>query len=152
MKLLTPHTDEHWKAYYALRYTVLREPWNQPLGSEVLDDEPAAIHIMAMDGEKAIGVARMHESASRQGQVRCVAVATDQQGKGIGRLIMKYLEQKAKENLWQEIILEARENAVPFYKSLGYQIEKESYLLFGEIQHYTMKKKLPALMSVLEIR
>ena len=43
----------------------------------------------------------------------------------------------------QEMVLEARENAVPFYKSLGYHIEQESYLLFGEIQHYRMKKALP---------
>ena len=41
------------------------------------------------------------------------------------------------------LTFEARENAVPFYKSLGYQIEQESYLLFGEIQHYRMKKALP---------
>jgi N-acetylglutamate synthase-like GNAT family acetyltransferase len=85
----------------------------------------------------------MHESAVRQGQVRCVAVATDQQGKGIGKLIMSYLEKVAMEKGWQEIILEARENAVPFYESIGYSIIEKSYLLFGEIQHYRMKKALP---------
>jgi predicted GNAT family N-acyltransferase len=53
---------------------------------------------------------------------------------------MLHLEEKAKEMGMQEIVLEARENAVPFYKSIGYVIEKESYLLFGEIQHYRMKK------------
>ena len=143
MDLITPNTDEHWKAYYALRYTVLREPWNQPLGSEVLGDEPSAIHIMAMEGDEAIGVARMHESAPQQGQVRCVAVATDQQGKGVGKAIMLALEGQAVKLGWNEIVLEARENAVPFYQSLGYEIEKESYLLFGEIQHYRMKKALP---------
>jgi len=142
MELITPHTDAHWKAYYALRYTVLREPWNQPLGSEVLGDEPAAIHIMAMDGDQAIGVARMHESAPQQGQVRCVAVATDQQGKGVGKAIMLELEGQAAILGWNEIVLEARENAVPFYQRLGYEIEQESYLLFGEIQHYRMKKAL----------
>jgi N-acetylglutamate synthase-like GNAT family acetyltransferase len=94
-------------------------------------------------GGLVLGVARMHESASRQGQVRCVAVATDQQGKGIGKTIMGALETQAQAKGWNEIVLEARENAVPFYKSLGYQIEQESYLLFGEIQHYRMKKALP---------
>jgi predicted GNAT family N-acyltransferase len=143
MELITPHTDAHWKAYYALRYTVLREPWNQPLGSEVLGDEPAAIHIMAMEGVQAIGVARMHESAPKQAQVRCVAVATDQQGKGVGKAIMLELEGQAAKLGWNEIVLEARENAVPFYQRLGYEIEQESYLLFGEIQHYRMKKALP---------
>jgi N-acetylglutamate synthase-like GNAT family acetyltransferase len=95
------------------------------------------------ESEKVLGVARMHESAVRQGQVRCVAVATDQQGKGIGKLIMSYLEKVAMEKGWQEIILEARENAVPFYESIGYSIIEKSYLLFGEIQHYRMKKALP---------
>lgn len=144
MEIKAPHTVADWKAYYALRYRVLREPWNQPIGSEVLQDEATAVHVMATDEDgKALGVARMHESAPLQGQVRCVAVATDQQGKGIGKRIMNYLEMVAAENGWQEIVLEARENAVPFYKSLGYHIEQESYLLFGEIQHYRMKKALP---------
>jgi predicted GNAT family N-acyltransferase len=55
---------------------------------------------------------------------------------------MHALEAQAQAKGWNEIILEARANAVPFYKSLGYQIEQESYLLFGEIQHYRMKKAL----------
>lgn len=144
MHLITPTTAQHWQAYYALRFTVLREPWNQPLGSEILQDEASAIHVLAVDEDKKVlGVARMHESAPKQGQVRCVAVATDQQGKGVGKRIMRYLEKVAAENGWQEIVLEARENAVPFYESLGYSIVEKSYLLFGEIQHYRMKKALP---------
>jgi predicted GNAT family N-acyltransferase len=69
-------------------------------------------------------------------------VATNQQGKGVGKLIMSYLEKVAAEKGWQEIILEARENAVPFYKNIGYSNLEKSYLLFGEIQHYRMKKAL----------
>ncbi|MEY3645508.1 MAG: hypothetical protein RL127_216 [Bacteroidota bacterium] len=144
MVLITPTTAQHWQAYYALRFSVLREPWNQPHGSEVLQDEATAIHVMAVtQDEKVLGVARMHESGTQQGQVRCVAVATDQQGKGIGKLIMSYLEMVAKEKGWREIVLEARENAVPFYESLGYSMIEKSYLLFGEIQHFRMKKALP---------
>jgi predicted GNAT family N-acyltransferase len=144
MDLITPTTAQHWQAYYALRFTVLREPWSQPPGSEILPDESSAVHIMAVDeNEKVVGVARMHESTAHQGQVRCVAVATGQQGQGIGKLIMRYLEKVAMEKGWHEIVLEARENAVPFYTGLGYQIAEKSYLLFGEIQHYRMKKALP---------
>ena len=43
---------------------------------------------------------------------------------------------------WTEIVLEARENAVPFYEAIGYTIVAESYLLFSEIQHYRMQKSL----------
>ncbi len=142
MEIKSPQTDAEWKAYYALRFNVLREPWNQPLGSEVLADEDQAIHAIAVEDNEVLGVARMHESAEKQGQVRCVATATAAQGKGIGRAIMAYLEDQAKAKGWTEIVLEARENAVPFYQRIGYTIIAESYLLFGEIQHYRMKKAL----------
>ena len=142
LEIKSPTTDSDWKAYYALRFNVLREPWNQPLGSEVLADEDQAIHAIAIDDNEVVGVARMHESAEKQGQVRCVATATEAQGKGIGKAIMAYLEEKAKQKGWTEIVLEARENAVPFYQAIGYSIVAESYLLFGEIQHYRMQKSL----------
>ncbi|MHA8063099.1 GNAT family N-acetyltransferase [Aquirufa aurantiipilula] len=142
MEIRSPQNPEEWEAYFQLRFKVLREPWNQSPGSEHLPDDQAAIHVFAIENNQVIGVARMHESNLLQGQVRCVAVDHAHQGKGIGKLIMEYLEKVGKENHWHEIILEARENAVPFYTNLGYIIEKESYLLFGEIQHYTMKKIL----------
>jgi N-acetylglutamate synthase-like GNAT family acetyltransferase len=142
MEIKSPQSDAEWKAYYALRFNVLREPWNQPLGSEVLADEDQAIHAIAVEDNEVLGVARMHESAEKQGQVRCVATATAAQGKGIGKAIMAYLEEQAKAKGWTEIVLEARENAVPFYQRMGYTIIAESYLLFGEIQHYRMKKAL----------
>lgn len=140
MIIKSPITQDDWESYYRLRFTILRAPWNQPLGSEVLADELEAIHAMVIDNDQIIGVARMHQSGENQGQVRCVAVAAEAQGKGVGKAIMLHLEEKAKKMGMQEIVLEARENAVPFYKSMGYVIEKESYLLFGEIQHYRMKK------------
>ena len=142
LEIKSPTTDSDWKAYYALRFNVLREPWNQPLGSEVLADEDQAIHAIAVEGTEVVGVARMHESTEKQGQVRCVATATEAQGRGIGKAIMAYLEEKAKQKGWTEIVLEARENAVPFYQAIGYSIVAESYLLFGEIQHYRMQKSL----------
>ena len=140
MIIKSPITQDEWESYYRLRFTILRAPWNQPLGSEVLADESEAIHAMVIEDDQIIGVARMHKSGENQGQVRCVAVAAEAQGKGVGKAIMIHFEEKAKEMGMQEIVLEARENAVPFYKSIGYVIEKESYLLFGEIQHYRMKK------------
>ena len=142
LEIKSPQSDSDWKAYYALRFNVLREPWNQPVGSEVLADEDQAIHAIAVEQGEVLGVARMHESAENQGQVRSVATATAAQGKGIGKAIMAYLEKKAIEKGWTEIVLEARENAVPFYQAIGYTIVAESYLLFDEIQHYRMQKAL----------
>jgi ribosomal protein S18 acetylase RimI-like enzyme len=53
---------------------------------------------------------------------------------------MNYLENIAQQKGFTEIVLDARENAVKFYQSIGYEIQEESYLLFGEIQHWKMRK------------
>ena len=139
-----PSTAQEWEQYYNLRFTVLREPWGQLKGSEVLKDEDQADHAMIVDSEtdEIVGVARMQTNTPTQGQVRCVAVSPDVQGKGVGKLLMKYLEDVAKEKGIKEIVLDARENAVKFYQSIGYAIFEDSYLLFGEIQHYKMRKEL----------
>ncbi|MDQ1088070.1 GNAT family N-acetyltransferase [Siphonobacter sp. SORGH_AS_1065] len=139
----SPQTPEEWKAYYQLRFDVLRDPWNQPPGSERLADEDQVIHAAAFgEGGKILGVARLQTNEPGVGQVRCVAVSTAAQGKGVGKKLMSYLEALALGQGLTEIILEARENAVPFYQSIGYEITKTSYLLFNEIQHYTMRKAL----------
>lgn len=137
-----PKTTQEWEQYYQLRYTVLREPWGQLKGSEVLQDEDQADHAMVINDEthEIVGVARMQINTPSQGQVRCVAVAPHVQGQGVGKLLMKYLEVLAQQKGIKEIILDARENAVKFYLSIGYEIFEDSYLLFGEIQHWKMRK------------
>jgi N-acetylglutamate synthase-like GNAT family acetyltransferase len=141
-----PETAQEWEKYYQLRYTVLREPWGQLKGSEVLKDEDQSDHVMVIDDEthEIVGVARLQINTPTQGQVRCVAVAPHAQGKGVGKLLMNYLEELAQQKDIKEIILDARENAVKFYLSIGYEIFEESYLLFGVIQHWKMRKEINA--------
>jgi ribosomal protein S18 acetylase RimI-like enzyme len=137
-----PITSEEWEEYYNLRFKVLREPWGQLKGSEVLTDEDQSDHAMVVDSDnkKIVGVARMQTNSPTQGQVRCVAVSPEVQGRGIGKLLMSYLENIAQEKGFQEIVLDARENAVKFYLSIGYDIIEDSYLLFGVIPHFKMIK------------
>jgi N-acetylglutamate synthase-like GNAT family acetyltransferase len=141
-----PQTAQEWEQYYQLRYTVLREPWGQLKGSEVLQDEDYSDHVMVIDDEtyEIVGVARMQTNTHTQGQVRCVAVAPHVQGRGVGKLLMNYLEELAQQKGIKEIILDARENAVKFYLSIGYEIFEDSYLLFGVIQHWKMRKAINA--------
>ncbi len=56
-----PNTAQEWEQYYDLRFTILREPWHQKKGSEVLPDEDQAHHVMAVDVEtdELLGVARL---------------------------------------------------------------------------------------------
>jgi N-acetylglutamate synthase-like GNAT family acetyltransferase len=143
IKICAPATPDEFGQYYQLRWEILRKPWNQPKGSEVGTDEDACIHAMARTGSGEVqGVARLQFNTPTSAQVRYVAVANGMQGKGVGKALMLYLEKIAKEKGAKEVVLDARENALEFYKALQYQVIEPTYLLFGEIQHYRMRKEL----------
>lgn len=145
MPVSAPYTPAEWAAYYRLRYTVLRQPWNQPEGTERADDDeaPTTTHALLLgpDGQ-ALGVGRLHPSGPAQGQVRFMAVSPGAQGQGIGRQVLEYLETAASHQHLTEIVLHAREAAVPFYERLGYAVMAPSHTLFGTVQHFLMSKTL----------
>jgi predicted GNAT family N-acyltransferase len=142
MEIREPKSPAEWESYYDLRYRILRKPWGQPLGSERNEGDAVALHFAVWENENVLAVARMDVTDDGIVQVRFVAVESNQQGKGLGKIIMLEIEKVAKEQGKQQIILHARENAVAFYKSLGYNIVEKSYLLFDEIQHHLMDKQI----------
>ena len=99
---------------------------------------------MLLDAHHAvIGVARLHQATSREAQIRFMAIRPEQQGQGYGDQLLTYLEQIARQWGVQEITLQAREQAVNFYRRNGYTLGEKTHVLFGEIQHYEMRKLLP---------
>ena len=143
-----PHTPAEWAAYYALRYAVLRQPWQQPPGSErvAADDEPGIIHALLLAAPaalpQALAVGMLQPTGTGQGQIRFMAVAPAAAGTGLGRQVVAYLEAQAQAAGINEIVLHSREAAVGFYEKLGYTVVEPSHLLFGVIPHFLMRKQL----------
>ncbi|MBU6119383.1 GNAT family N-acetyltransferase [Hymenobacter siberiensis] len=143
-----PRTPAEWAAYYQLRYAVLRQPWQQPPGSERVpaDDEAGTIHALllaaASAAPEALAVGMLQPTGTRQGQIRFMAVAPDAAGQGLGQRVTAYLEEQARAAGLGEIVLHARQAAVGFYEKLGYAVVEPSHLLFSEIQHFLMRKQL----------
>lgn len=143
VRITEPQSPEEFENYYLLRWEVLRKPWNQPRGTEKDEQEDSSLHAMALnENSECVGVARLQQNSPEEAQVRFMGVRNDQQGKGTGRLLMNYVEEKAKAAGANKIVLQARENAVPFYKALGYSITEKTFLLWDLIQHYKMEKML----------
>lgn len=140
IEIRCPNSEIEWESYYDLRYRILREPWNQPPGSERNEGDDSAIHAAYFENGKIFGVARLDLMEDDIGQIRFMAVETSKQGKGIGEKLMLHLEELAFLNGRKKIILHAREIAIGFYQKLGYVMIEKSHLLFGEIQHFLMKK------------
>lgn len=125
-----------------LRYDVLRKPWNQPIDTASDDLEMQSINAYIEDEGKVIACGRLQDNGGGVGQVRFMAVADAYQGKGLGNLIMAFLEEKAAEQGLHTLELQARINAVAFYERNGYTIREKTFLLWGIIQHYLMSKQL----------
>ena len=145
LTIAPPRTPAEWTAYYCLRYEVLRQPWQQPPGSERASDDDTAttVHALLLSPEGyAAGVGRLHPSGPGQGQIRFMAVHPAWQGRGVGRQVLHYLEQAARQQHLPEIVLHARATAVPFYERLGYEIVAPSHTLFGSLPHFLMHRDL----------
>ena len=144
-----PRTPAEWAAYYQLRYAVLRQPWQQPPGSERVpaDEEANTFHALLLaDGNDpapvALAVGMLQRIDSWQGQIRFMAVAPAAAGTGLGRRVVVHLEQEAQAIGLTEIVLHARETAVGFYEKLGYVVVAPSHTLFGVLPHFLMHKPL----------
>lgn len=113
--------------------------------------EDHCFHIMAINkisdskvisSDEVLAVARLQFNADKQAQIRYMAVDKAYERQGIGRQLVNVMEQHARDSGCNQIILDARESAIGFYKKSGYEIIEKTYLLFDEIQHYQMLKGL----------
>jgi ribosomal protein S18 acetylase RimI-like enzyme len=147
MSLQAPQNPAEWAAYYRLRYEVLRQPWQQPEGSERVPEDslPTTVHALALDDSgHATGVAMLQAAGPGTGQVRFMAVAPAWQGRGVGRQLLRHLEDAARQRGYGRLVLHAREAAVPFYIRLGYTVQAPSHTLFGTVAHFLMYRELAA--------
>ena len=140
--ITSPKTNQDFDQYYYFRWKYLRKSLNKELGTERDKIESQSIHRMVLDNKKIVAIGRIHYNTSIESQIRYFAVDKDYRRKGLGSYLMKDLEKISIKSNRKNIILNARENAIIFYKKLGYIVIKKTNLLFGKIQHYEMKKVL----------
>jgi GNAT superfamily N-acetyltransferase len=136
-----PETQDDFDRYYQARWYILRRPWHQPKGSEKDELENVAGHIMALDGNMVVWVARLHIKEPGVAQFRYMGVDRRYRNRGIATGLLRALERIAKKRRARIAWFNAREPAVPFYEKCGYTIFEESYILFGCIPHWKMMKE-----------
>ena len=142
IEIRVPKDPKEWGLYYDLRWRLLRAPWQRPRGSEKDEIESECTHAaLFFDGVLA-AVSRLQKNSDSEGQIRYMAVDNTFQGQKLGKRILAYLEEQAQDQGMTSIVLDARENALAFYEACGYEVFEESYLLYGVIPHFKMRKTL----------
>jgi ribosomal protein S18 acetylase RimI-like enzyme len=134
----TPEYDEAVR----LRYEVLRRPLGIGFMAADLAAEYSDFHLGFYDAQAILrGILVLTPVSEMVLKMRQVAVDTAFQRQNIGNQLVAFSEVFAKSKGFNQIVLHARETAVPFYEKLGYTI-------FGEpfeevtIPHRAMEKFL----------
>jgi predicted GNAT family N-acyltransferase len=136
-----PHGGEQYADMVQLRDAVLRKPLGLAFSSEELAAESDSIHLGCWQDDELVGCLILKPDADGRVRMRQVAVKTEQQGRGIGRVLVVFCEELARARGFREMVLHARETALPFYAKLGYATEGQRFVEVG-LPHFQMRKVL----------
>jgi predicted GNAT family N-acyltransferase len=135
----TPEYDET----VSLRYDILRRPLGLEFSETELAEEYAQTHFVGYDAQNStlLGCLVLKKYSEEVVKMRQVAVRANEQGKGIGKQLVKAAEAWAKRAGFLAIELHARASAVPFYEHLGYAVTSAAFEEVT-IEHFAMRLSL----------
>ena len=95
--------------------------------------------IVALEKGNVLGYASIHyikKITRKSGIIEDVVVKENQRGKGIGKLLVNNLIEKAKKNNCDKIILSSSEKNLKFYQKLGFQKNEFEMILERYRAHF----------------
>ncbi|MCX8021046.1 MAG: GNAT family N-acetyltransferase [Chitinophagaceae bacterium] len=140
LKIIDYGTKEY-QQMVQLRDSILRKPLGLSFSPEELEKEKNNILIGAFEDERLLGCCMLVEEGPDTIRLRQMAVPDDLQGKGIGRALMNFAENIARDRGYKKMTMHARKNAVGFYEKMGYKVTSDEFQELT-IPHYVMEKTL----------
>ena len=135
------HGTAEYHQMIQLRDEILRRPLGLNFSPDELEKEKNNLHIAAYEDDQMLGCCMLVEEDPETVRLRQMAVMNDLQGKGIGRALMQFAENLARDRGYKKITMHARKNSLGFYEKMGYKkIGKEFHEI--TIPHYVMEKEL----------
>ena len=138
---LIEHGSPEYQQMLSLRSSVLRKPLGLEFDPIELEKENHDILIGAFEEEDMLGCCMLIEENPATLRLRQMAVYNEKQGKGIGRAMMSFAENLARDRGYKALNMHARKNAIGFYEKMGYQVTSEEFTEVT-IPHVVMEKKL----------
>lgn len=135
------HGTVEYRQMVKLRDDILRKPLGLGFTPEELESERDNLLIAAFEDERMLGCCMLVEEKPGVARLRQMAVLNDLQGKGIGRALMNFAENIARDRGFKTICMHARANAVGFYEKVGYRVSGDQFMEVT-IPHFLMEKQL----------
>lgn len=135
------HGSNEYQQMVDLRYHVLRKPLGLNFEPTELQRECDDVLMGCFDEEVLEGCCLLTPAGEKALRLRQMAVANGLQGKGIGRVLMSFAENIARDMGNRKILMHARKTAVGFYEKLGYSVCSDEFEEVN-IPHFVMEKEL----------
>jgi len=135
------HGSPEYRQMIKLRDDILRKPLGLSFTKDEIEDEKENLLIGAFEDEDMLGCCMLVEENSSTIRLRQMAVLNDLQGKGIGRALMQFAENLARDRGYKILSMHARKNVVGFYEKMGYRTKGDEFIEVT-IPHYVMEKEL----------
>jgi len=135
------HGTKEYQQMVKLRDDILRKPLGLTFDPAELEEEKNNLLIGAFEDDAMLGCCMLVEENSGVVKLRQMAVLNALQGKGIGRALMQFAENLARDHGYKVLTMHARKHAVGFYEKMGYRV-KGSEFQEVSIPHFEMEKEL----------
>lgn len=135
------HGSPEYQLMITLRDNILRKPLGLTFNANELENEKNNVLIGAFDDDDILGCCMLVEENPGTVRLRQMAVLNDLQGKGIGRALMTFAENIARDRGYKILSMHARKNAAGFYEKMGYKVTSDEFTEVT-IPHYVMEKVL----------
>ncbi len=135
------HGSNEYRQMIKLRDDILRKPLGLGFTPQELENEKDNMLIGAFEDDDMLGCCMLVEENPETVRLRQMAVLNDLQGKGIGRALMNFAENLARDRGYKIMSMHARKNAIGFYEKMGYKVASNEFTEIT-IPHYVMEKKL----------
>jgi GNAT superfamily N-acetyltransferase len=135
------HGSNEYRQMIKLRDDILRKPLGLGFTPQELENEKDNMLIGAFEDDDMLGCCMLVEENPETVRLRQMAVLNDLQGKGIGRALMNFAENLARDRGYKVMSMHARKNAIGFYEKMGYKVASNEFTEIT-IPHYVMEKQL----------
>lgn len=134
--------DSPWiEKIHALRQKELRDPLGLDLQDENLAGEEDELFFIASQKDTLLSCTQLRILDENTLKLRQMATAEIYKGMGLGKKLVEFAENWARENGYKKIELNARRAVKGFYKKLGYKIVGDEFTEVT-IPHFKMTKEL----------
>jgi N-acetylglutamate synthase-like GNAT family acetyltransferase len=124
-----------------LRRHILRKPLGIDFAPGELEREKDDILIGCFEDDKLEGCCLLTETDHKTVRLRQMAVTNGLQGKGIGRVLMNFAENIARDRGYRTIKMHSRKTSIGFFEKLGYHVAGNEFQEIT-IPHFVMEKDL----------